>query len=222
MAESSGLVARAKSIYRTGGPLHLVKRGFAFLLWRVFEYRRYYLYADPIDHLRDLSEADFLPRVDGFTVKVVSSNEEADEMEASGLPFRAQIAGAGERVDKGAVAILMFVEEELVYVNWAALTEKAQRAIGEPPYRLGFASREACSGGLWTHPRYRRRGLRRYGRFLLLRFLLENGIRTRRTAIAKGNVVAQQGRHEYPRGPQGEGRYLRVLWWKSWKERPLS
>jgi len=216
------LLRRAKRVYEAEGSRPLARRGLAFLRYCLFYYQSYYLYADPIDHLRDLSEADFLPKVDGFTVKVVSSNEEADELEASGLPFRSQIAGAGERLDREAVALLIFVEKELVYVNWAALTEQAQRAIGEPPYRLDLASREACSGGLWTHPCYRRRGLRRYGRFLLLRFLQQRGIRTKRTAIAKRNVIAQQGRHEYPLGPQGEGRYLRVLWWKSWKEKPLS
>jgi hypothetical protein len=222
MDNPSGLVAEAKRIYRTEGLLQLVRRGVAFLLWRVFEYRRYYLYADPIDHLRDLSEADFLPRIDGFTVKVVSSNEEADELEASGLQFRAQFPTARRSLDSGAVAFCLFVGDTLAHIGWAAFTREGQKSIGEPPYVVDFSNREACSGGSWTHPEYRRLRLRRYSRFMMLRHLLDRGIRTKRAVIARGNIPPQQGRHEYPRGPQGEGRYLRVLWWKSWKERPLS
>jgi len=222
MASASDLVARAKSIYRTGGSLQLVKRGAAFLRWRVFEYRRYYLYADPIDSLGDLSEADFLPRVGSFIGKVVSCNEEADELEARGLTFRAQVPNARRSLDNGAVAFCVFVDNRLAHVGWAAFTREGQKSIGDPPYNVDFSNHEACSAGSWTNPEYRRLRLRRYSRFMMLRYLLENGIRTKRSAIAKGNTPPQQGRHEYPLGPQGEGRYLRVLWWESWRERPLS
>ena len=114
------------------------------------------------------------------------------------------------------------MDNRLAHTGWAAFTKEGQKSIGEPPYAVDFSHHEACSGGSWTHPDYRRLRLRRYGRFVMLRYLLQRGIRTKRAAIAQGNIPPQQGRHEYPRGPQGEGRYLRVLWWKSWKEKPLS
>ena len=215
------LFGRAKRVYETEGLRSLARQGLAFLRYCLFHYRRYYLYADPIDNLGDLSEADFMPRVDRFIARVVSSNAEADELEASGLPLRAQFPTARRSLDNGAVAFCLFVGNTLAHIGWAAFTREGQKSIGEPPYVVDFSNHEACSSGSWTHPQFRRLRLRRYSRFMMLRYLLDNGIRTKRAAIAKGNIPPQQGRHEYPRGPQGEGRYLRVLWWESWKERPL-
>jgi hypothetical protein len=109
----------------------------------------------------------------------------------------------------------------LAHIGWAALSEEGQKSIGEPPYSVDFSNHEGCAGGSWTHPRYRRLGLRRYSRFVLDSFLLENGIRIKRTAVAKNNIPGIKSRGNPDRDPCGEGRYIRILWWKSWKERRL-
>lgn len=35
-----------------------------------------------------LKESDYIPKIDNFTLKIVSSNEEADKLEAEGFEFR--------------------------------------------------------------------------------------------------------------------------------------
>jgi len=222
MSRVLSLLTAARFVLETQGAEALLRRGFAFVFSQLFERRVYYLYADPLEDLRNLNEADFLPKVDSFDFRIVHSNEQADELEKCGLEFRSRVLNAAHKLDGGAIALLIFVEKKPVHANWLALDERAQRALGEPPYKVDYLNHEACSTGLWTHPRYRQRGLRRYARFRMLQFLHDRGIHTKRAAIEKRNVIAQQGRREYPHGPYAEGRHLKVLWWKSWKETLLE
>ena len=216
------LLRRAKEIHETDGLALLVKRGLAFGLGMVFFRQTYYVYADPVARIQAPGEADFRPRVDDYVSKVVRSNEEADDLEAQGFEFRSQVAGAARRLEKGAVALCTFVGREFACIEWLAMTQPAHDSLGEPPYSVRFRHKEAFSGGLWTNPKYRRLGLRRYSSFKALGFLQENGIETTRTAIATDNVAAQTSRPAFLPGPCAEGRYLRVLWWRSWKETPLA
>lgn len=216
------ILRRARLIYAAEGIASLARRGLAFGLGMVFFRKVYYVYADPVARIQAPGEADFKPKVDDYVSKVVTSNEEADELEAQGFEFRSQVAGAAKRLDKGAMALCTFVGRELACIEWLAMTQPAHDSLGEPPYSVRFSHNEAFSGGLWTNPRYRRLGLRRYSSFKALGLLQENGIETTRTAIAKDNVAAQTSRPAFLPGPCAEGRYLRILWWRSWKEMPLA
>ena len=224
MASASGLIAEAKRIYRTGGLPQLAKRGVAFLRWRVFEHRRYYLYADPVDAGKASNEADFMPRVDGLAFRTVRSNEEADELEARGLEFRSCVTSfdARDALDKGAIAFCTFVGPELAAIDWLAMSQQAKDSLGEPPYHVDFSTGEACSGGLWTNPKHRGKGLRQYSILKKLEFMQQSGIHTRRAVSPRENIPLQKGRPSFMPQPCAEARYLRVLWWRSWKEKPLS
>ena len=213
---------KAKQIYRAEGLVSLLRRGFAFVVGLLFFCRAHYVYVDPIEKLQAPNEADLMPKIGNHTSKVVSSNEEADDLEAQGFEFRSQVANARERLDKGAVALCIFVGQELACIEWIAMTQQAYDSLGQPPFSVNFSKQEAWSGGLWTNPKYRRKGLRGYSSFKTLEFLRQKGIETTRTAIAKNNIAAQRSRPLFLPGPCAEGRYLRILWWKSWKERPLS
>ena len=213
---------KAKQIYRAEGLVSLLRRGFAFVVGLLFFYRTHYVYVDPIEKLQAPNEADLMPKIGNHTSKAVSSNEEADGLEAQGFEFRSQVANARERLDEGAVALCIFVGQELACIEWIAMTQQAYDSLGQPPFSVNFSKQEAWSGGLWTNPKYRRKGLRGYSSFKTLEFLRQKGIETTRTAIAKNNIAAQRSRPLFLPGPCAEGRYLRILWWKSWKERPLS
>ncbi|MGB2853465.1 MAG: hypothetical protein WBC55_03340, partial [Dehalococcoidia bacterium] len=135
---------RAKQIYQAEGLIPLVRRGFAFLGYRLLDYRTYYLYAAPIEEsLRVLDQSHTVPNVDDFSVKVVSSNDEADELEAQGFKLRSQASDVGERLDKGAIAFCIFVGRELACIGWVALTQEAMASLDEPPYKVDFANHES-------------------------------------------------------------------------------
>jgi len=41
-----------------------------------------------------------------------------------------------------------------------------------------------------------------------------------RTLVEKGNLASLKGLPKAGGRVYGEGRYLKILWWKSWKEKP--
>jgi len=221
MYRLSTLFDRARQIHQTEGLMSLLKRGPAFLSYCFFEHRAYYIYVNYLEDLPELHEVDFLPRIDNLTVKLVSSNEEADGLEAEGLKFRSLVPHAREALERGATACCIFVGHELVHIGWVATTQQAKDSLNEPPFRVDFSRNQSCSGGVWTSPEYRRAGLFSYSQFKRYEFLRGKGIAANFTAVAKTNVAAQVAYGRPAPTPCAEGRYLRVLWWKSWKEKPL-
>ena len=51
--------------------------------------------------------------------------------------------------------------------------------------------------------------------------MLNNGIMISRSAIAKKNIASQKGRAKFSPRIYAEGRYLKILWWKFWREKSL-
>lgn len=124
----------------------LLRRALRLVVRLLFRYDRYYLYEYVTRNVENLNEADFMPRIDNFTFKVISTNQEADELEAAGLEFRSLFADARERLDKGAIAFCTFVGREFANIGWAAMSEEASESIKEPPMKVDFAHNEACMG----------------------------------------------------------------------------
>lgn len=223
MSRLPWLLRRAKRILQTEGLIALVRRGFSFSVHLFFRYGSYYLCQYDMENVAGLYEADYMPRIDNFTMKIVSSNPEADKLEAEGLEFRSQVSNARKRLEKGAVAFCVFVGGEFINISWIALTEKTKESLDEPPFNVEFSKGEACGGNSWTNPEYRHMGLSTYSVFIWSEFLMRNGIRKCRVAWPKWNMAsllkayAQYGPKVY-----AEARYLKVLWWGWWNEKPLE
>ena len=215
------LFNRARQICQTEGLMSLLRGGYAYLRQRLFQYRTYYLYADPVEYAAPLDKSEAKPKIDDVMAKIVCSNREADELEAQGFEFRSLVPNARQRLDEGALANCIFVGKELAHLGWIALDQRALDTLDEPPYRVDFSNGEAVGTGVWTNPIHRRKGFQTYAGFMFHKVLRENGIVARRSAIDKRNIPAIRGRSRPDREPCAEGRYLRILWWKSWKERPL-
>ena len=213
---------RAKTILRTEGLIPLVRRGFPFVLGRCFQYGTYYLYEYATEDVRKLNEADFMPKIDNFTLKIVSSNEEADRLEAEGLEFRSHDLDSRKWLDKRALAFCVFIGLELANIRWIAMTEKAKAAFPEPYRSIDLANSRALGHGNWTNPNYRRTGLSTYVYLKTLQFLLGKGKVARRGATAKGNIIAQKAYAKLAPRIYAEAHYLKILWWKWWKEKPLE
>ena len=221
MSKLTELLKRAKTIRQTEGLAPLFRRVLLFVAKRFFKYESYYLYEYATENVQKLSEADYMPRIGDITLKVVSSNQEADKLETEGLEFRSQSINNREALDKGAVAFCIFVGQELANISWVAMTEEAKTSLAEPPYKVDFSKGEACTGGTWTHPKYRRMRLRFYAAFMKRKFMFEKGIPVQRFAMTKQNIAANVGAAKFNINIYAEARFLRVLWWKSWKEKPL-
>ena len=212
------LFGRVKHILRTEGLLSLLRQGFAFLAGCIFRYETYYLVER---RLEEMNGGGFVPEIEDLAFRIVSTNQEADELVAEGFEFRYSDGIRRERLDKGAVALCIFVGRELAHIGWLAMSEEAQRSISDIPLQVDFSNSEAFSGGVWTNPKYRGRGLHPYGVSKRIQFLNGRGIIVSRRLVAKNNTSAQRVSVKIGRTIYAESRHLKLLWWKSWKERPF-
>ena len=215
----------AKRIFQTEGLPPLLGRGFIFLASCFFQYETYYLYE--IDIPKVLKQNDkpdaFRPEIRDFTLKIVSTNEQADDLDRGGLEFRSQFINARKRLDRGAIAFCIFVGRELANIGWITLNNTAKDSLIELPFKVDFSNKEVCTGGAMTAPKYRNIGLMRYNYFKRLEFLKENGWLRDRAAVAKSNVAAQTGVVKISDiNIYAEARFLKLLWWKFWWEKPLT
>lgn len=222
MYRLSDLFTMAKRVRQTEGLLSLSRRGFGFLVTRFVEYRRYYVMSRSLEGFDQLEEADFMPRLQSFTVRLVASNGEADSLEAEGFEFRSYVPNARQRLDRGAPALCIFVGNELANLSWAAMTQEAMNSLGEPPYRVDFAGGEALGTGVWTNPKYRRLGLYGYRAFKIRQFFAAQGFHTVKSSVSRRNTSSFVGSVKTGSEVCSEGRYLKVLWWRSWRETPLT
>lgn len=212
------LLSRAKDILRTEGLLLLLGRGCDFLVRYLFRCGTFYLYELAV---KERNEADFMPSLQNLTVHIVSSNQQADELAASGFDCRSYSIHARRRLDKGAIAICTFVKQELASIVWVAMTEEAKKSVDSLPYHVDFVNKEASTGGTVTIPKYRRKGLMKYGKYKMFQFMGEQGIVTSRNAVRTSNIASLKAQASFDHRIYARARYLRILWWQSWKETPL-
>jgi hypothetical protein len=102
------------------------------------------------------------------------------------------------------------------------MNHEAAETLSEPPLHMDFTNGEALCGAVLTKPKYRRMRLNLYMGLHIREFLLDRGIATMRGAIGIDNAASLKANDKFSPTIYAEGRYLRILWWKSWKERQLS
>lgn len=210
---------RAKDTLRKEGLISLARKGFTSLLLYFFQYQTCYVYEHTI---KEMDEADFKPRIQNYTVQIVSTKQRADELAAAGFEFRSHTIHASRKLDKGAIAFCIFVGRELAHIGWIAMTEEAKKAVDHHPYFVDFDNNEACGGAAQTMPQYMGKGLMTYGYYIESQFLRERGVRIARSSVDTSNIAALRVHAKFDSKICVEARYLKVLWWQFWKERPFK
>jgi len=215
-------INRANYIYQTRGFSHLIMQIIRFLFsqYRVFfQYSHYYLYEHTLE---ELNEADFLPSIQNYVFKIVNSVEQADKLVTDGFEFPEDITKARYRLTRGAIAFCIFVDSKLAHIGWVALTDEAKKTFDSVPYKVNFSNRQACTGGTSTILEYEGRGLMSYCYFRRFQFLNEQGMISSRNAVEVSNVASKKVHAKFNPRIYAKGRYIRILWWKSWKEIPIQ
>jgi RimJ/RimL family protein N-acetyltransferase len=220
MRRAAILLRRASDIARTEGLFTMLARAACFARRGLFTYAHVYLYEfRPCDR----RVGDFDPTLPNVTCVRVHSNEEADELaRRAGLDFRRYVVDARRHLDNGAIAHCIFRDGELAYIGWVGMSEDAHRSLCQPPYRVDFAGGEAFTAGGWTDPRYRRMGLAAYGFSRRIEFLRSRGTRVARAAVTVDNVPSQRLLAKMGGRRYAEGRHLRLLRCRFWREIPLT
>jgi len=223
MSSRTMVFKTAKEIYRSEGLASLVRWGLASVLGQFIRYKTYYVYLNDGESFRSMKQDDFMPKISDFTPKVVSSNAEADELESQGFEFRRHADNARKRLDAGATAFCIFVGCQLATIGWFCSTQRAKDILNEPPVKVDFMNGEGWVGGFWTNPEYRQMGLHTYNSIKMIEYWIETGIVLRdRYVIAKKNAPALSADDKFGNIRYAEGYWIKILWWKSWKEKPVS
>lgn len=220
ISELVSMLNRASDILRREGLTPLIVRGFDFTRRRLFQYGDYNIYEQT---LKERDEADFLPRIEDFTFKIVCNNDEADELAAAiGCDFRRRFVNARKYLDKGAIVFCIFVNGEIAHIGCVALSEEAKKTFDCLPYEVDFSNNEACTGGTETVPEYRSKGLMVYGYFKRFQFLREKGVTTSRNAVDVNNIASQRAHAKFDPKAYAKVRYVKLLWWGIRKKTPIA
>ena len=205
---------------REEGLVILLQRSFDFIRDWLFQLERCYLYEHTIG---PMNENDYLPRIDDYTFRIVSNNEEADELAVEmGCDFRRRFVYAKKSLDKGAIALCVFVDGEIAHTGWIALNDDAKKSVDPLPYKVDFTNNEACTGGTETVPEYRGKGLMVYGYYKRRQYLRDNGITISRNSIRINNTISQKAHARFNPKVKAEFRYLKLPGLEIYKEKPIS
>ena len=196
----------------------LVFRIFSHYFKYIFHYQQYYLLQHTIFEGK---ESEFIPNIDGYEVKIIQSNEDAEKLYALGYNFCSFWLLANRRLERGGIAVCIFIEKNLVNIGWIALTRESKCIIDRLPYDIDFDS-EACFAGSRTDPKYRGKGLMKFNEYRKYRVLFDKGIMTARSHIQIDNIRSQKAQIKFAPKVYAKARYLVIFPWKSWKESPLT
>jgi len=211
------------------GGMEVVKR------WPLWASRRFYYTALLCERsvtvdVAPLDEVDYRPNVEGISLKVIWSNEEADRLEAEGFEFRSchthdnrLLRTYRERLDHGAIAFCIYAEHELAQITWIGPTQKAKDYLTKHRINVDFARNEVFATGSWTNPKYKKKGLYKYN-ILFNRdpFLLGQGVTMTKSILGGWHPVGYVVHPaHFGSRPYVKLRFLRILCWKFWKQTPL-
>lgn len=215
----SALSAITGDIYKQEGLIISLRKVLAFLL--VYENFACYLYKSTLIRR---NESDFTPRIKKFTLKIISEKQQLNELVNDGFDLSLHSAKAKYRLEKGAVACLVFMDKELASMEWVAMNAAAKARIDNYPCKVDFSNKEAYAGGVWTNPKYRGNGLHKYVYYKIYDFLRENGIMTVRSIVEVNNTAAQKSHDKFAPEEkiEAKARYLRIMGLQYWRETALK
>ena len=210
---------RSKYILQKEGLFAFFVKGVRFLRRSVFIHERYYKYEFLLNEPMKLESA---PKIKDFVFEIVTTSQRLKDLAAQGCDFGINVIGAEEKLNKGALMFCIFIGKELACVHWAAANQEAiNTLINKTCYKTDFSNNEAYLGWSETNPQYRRSGLSMYVISEKVRLLTAMGKITGKCLVARNNVASRKVIIKCGGRIYGEGRYLKILWWKSWKEKPI-
>jgi hypothetical protein len=191
---------------------------FYFLSW---EKRNFYLYKTVCGKFKEINESDITPKINNLNFVVVRSVQQLEELALAGFEISMDREETIGRLEKGAIAFLIFVDKELAFRGWSALTPQSKATINLYPYKVDFTNHEACIGGAWTNPKYRGKGLFTYETYKRQQFLEEIGVQVTRCVVEANNSVSQKVHARFNDVLYAKFLYFRIFGLQFWNEKPI-
>jgi hypothetical protein len=190
-----------------------LKQGFSFISLSLFQYGIYQVYETDITTCQPKIEIKLKSEL---TFKVIYTSADYNQLAAEGYNFKQKVSQP--LLDKGAMLLCIFDKRDLVCLNWVATTERAKHEIDIVPFKVDFNNGEVCSGGSYTEPKYRNLGICSYILSIKAKILAQKGVKINKFSIQKGNIASIKASSKFNNRLISQWRYLKILWWKSWKE----
>ena len=198
------LTARARKLWLDGGMTGLARgvgRLVGMLVKRVFFRADYYV---QVFDLMAIDDSHSVVPVEGLQVHVVESDSDARRLVEQGYEdFRLTVPGATRCIDAGAVGLCAYVGHTLAHIAWVGLDEKAKQGFDVLAYTVRFDQGEGCSGGSWTFPSYRGKGIYRHVMWRRFNYLRGHGCLVCRHATGVSNVASLRGQGVFPSKTEG-------------------
>jgi len=168
-------------------------------------------------------ETKYLPKIPNVTHKIVETVEQLDELQNEGFDLSLlDVDQPRYRLQKGAIAKLVFVGHELGHKGWTALTKEAKDIINPHPYKVDFEGGQVCGGNSWTNPKYRRQGLNYYAAHKNEQYLISKGL-VKNRGIKYTTNIASIGVSDKRGTPiVAKARYVRIFGLQFWREKPVE
>jgi len=215
----------ARKTRRDKGMLAVFAAIFRFLIKPIYQNDSYYLYRNQLRKDYDVSECDHRLDTHNLSFKVVSSNQEADGLEAEGYKFRSYPTDFNDNLttyrrwlDCGVIAFCTFAEKEFAAISWIVPSQQAQDKIKTLPLKVDYSNHEVLIRGSWTNPKYRGLGIFRFTAWNRNRFLIEKEITMFKSPVSCTKIVGQSLSDAMGGIKYGRGRMLKIMWWRFWRE----
>ena len=185
-----------------------------------FPSERFYLFRHTIVK-RNIE--DFMPSIRNFKEFMLQDIKEMGALEAKGYKFISRRKSTEIALINGVIVFCVFVNKELAHVGKLALTENAKRYVDNLPFKVDFNQKEACTGGTWTSPKFRGKGLMKYGYYQRFEFLRGLEITTSRNAVNISNMASRRAHEKFNPEIYGEAKSRRLFFiFKFWNEKPRN
>jgi len=175
------------------------------------------VYTDRLLRVYHLSVAEAMaapvtPPMENLHLHIIESHRDALKLTHEGFEnILEAVPGAEHKLRGGAVAVCAFVGQELASIDWMALSDSAKRVVDCFPYPAGFDAGNACTGGAFTMPHLRSRGIAAYRFSAEVAYLHAAGRRTLYNAIEVDNIPSQRTVERYGATFDAVYRHRRVL-----------
>jgi len=215
------LLRRTREIYQQKGLYTLFKRIFASVLSMLsYENSVFYIY---VKIMQKRNGTDRIPNIQNVVHRIIETVEQLAELSNADYDLsQLDISQARYRLSRGAILYLLFVDRELAYKSWGALTEEAKKTFNRYPYKVDFEKNENCGGDAWTNPKYRRQGLAYYASYIAEQYVISRGATKFRSIVLSSNLAGQNSVAKTGNQLVAKARYIRILGLQFWRERPVK
>jgi hypothetical protein len=214
-------------VKQKNGVLNLVKRALAFVIRPIFSSEKYYLVNYNLAAANE-NTVTIKGDITNTGVIMVKNNDEFEKLISGNQNYQSFFTEnifMENYFQKFGTGALLFVlvdlkENEIVCSNWVALEQKAFESMNTSRYTVDFR-KDAYNGGWYTNPKYRGLGYNKYLNLETSKYLVSIGKTGSKCAISKNNASSLRSAKALGAEIYGETKYLKILFYKRWKEQLL-